>query len=284
MNSVFQNLDKNRIPHGILLDFGMDFTNVPAYNGTLTDSTNMNVSALKQIYNTLLMSRIRNVSTGFVTPEQFGQNWQNNRSKDFIALSGLYFKYSRFTSNAYPNKINYSNEMFSDKYVAGVWQNPYQVLKTFAITSPIQNYMGLNLKVKLPQAIFYSNVSSEIQSIAIDFGDGLGYRAINYNQLVNVSYSQAGIKEWKYKLSLTNGQKLYSRSKINIEEGLNAKPFYNNTASNGQVQPMSVQQWNCDGSGIYALDVEAELEYLGQKGQARITLDDAGNDCQITNP
>jgi hypothetical protein len=25
---VFQNLDKNRVPHGILLDFGMEFTNL----------------------------------------------------------------------------------------------------------------------------------------------------------------------------------------------------------------------------------------------------------------
>jgi hypothetical protein len=27
---VFQNLDKNRVPHGILLDFGMEFTNLDA--------------------------------------------------------------------------------------------------------------------------------------------------------------------------------------------------------------------------------------------------------------
>ena len=36
---VFQNLDKNRVPHGILLDFGMEFTNLQAFNGTLSDST-----------------------------------------------------------------------------------------------------------------------------------------------------------------------------------------------------------------------------------------------------
>jgi len=39
---VFQNLDKNRVPHGILLDFGMEFTNLQAFNGTLTDSTYTN--------------------------------------------------------------------------------------------------------------------------------------------------------------------------------------------------------------------------------------------------
>jgi hypothetical protein len=34
MNNMFSPLDKNRVPHGILLDFAMEFTNVPAFNGT----------------------------------------------------------------------------------------------------------------------------------------------------------------------------------------------------------------------------------------------------------
>jgi len=42
MNDIFQNLDKDKIPQGILLDFGMEFTNVSAFNGSLTDSTYVN--------------------------------------------------------------------------------------------------------------------------------------------------------------------------------------------------------------------------------------------------
>jgi len=37
MDATFVSLEKNRVPHGILLDFGMEFTNVPAFNGTLTE-------------------------------------------------------------------------------------------------------------------------------------------------------------------------------------------------------------------------------------------------------
>jgi hypothetical protein len=47
---VFQNLDKNRIPHGILLDFGMEFTNLQAFNGTLTDSTYTSSQTITDIY------------------------------------------------------------------------------------------------------------------------------------------------------------------------------------------------------------------------------------------
>ena len=35
MANTFAPLEKNRVPHGLLLDLSMEFTNVPAFNGTL---------------------------------------------------------------------------------------------------------------------------------------------------------------------------------------------------------------------------------------------------------
>lgn len=103
MNTMFSPLNKNNVPHGILLDYGMEFTNVPAFNGALTDSTYTNLTVVKQIYKTLLSSRIRNVSTGFVTPQTFDTNLKNNRTTDVIVLGGLYFKYATFIDNATVN-------------------------------------------------------------------------------------------------------------------------------------------------------------------------------------
>ena len=39
MANALAPLEKNRVPHGLLLDIAMEFTNVPAFNGTLSDST-----------------------------------------------------------------------------------------------------------------------------------------------------------------------------------------------------------------------------------------------------
>ncbi|MEO6837650.1 MAG: hypothetical protein ABI185_04640 [Ginsengibacter sp.] len=40
MNYIFANLDKSKVPYGILRDFGMEFTNIENYSGTpaLVDS------------------------------------------------------------------------------------------------------------------------------------------------------------------------------------------------------------------------------------------------------
>ena len=39
INPTFQNLDKTKISTGLLLDYAMEFTDVTAYNGALTDTT-----------------------------------------------------------------------------------------------------------------------------------------------------------------------------------------------------------------------------------------------------
>ncbi|HLV38495.1 hypothetical protein [Xanthomarina sp.] len=78
---VYQNLDKNKVPHGVLLDFGMEFTNLQAFNGALTDSIHVGSQTLSDIYKTLLMSRVRQVNTGFITPEEYATVGKYNETK-----------------------------------------------------------------------------------------------------------------------------------------------------------------------------------------------------------
>jgi hypothetical protein len=261
---VFQNLDKNLVPHGILLDFGMEFTNLQAFNGSLTDSTYTNSQTLSDIYKTLLMCRVTdNVTTGFITPQEYATRWYSQRTQGVITLSGQYFKYNRFADNAYPSKVNYSNNQFSDRFIRGVWQNPYEDKQLFAMSPAISQYKGLTFQVKLPSNLFLTNYPATVQNIQVDFSDGLGYRTVTYDQLVNVTYTQANTYSWKYKITLTNGQTLLNHSKIEIEEGLNAVPYTNQnntfaaqavaTTSNlSAYQKITIASTTPYGSGLFA--------------------------------
>lgn len=183
------------------------------------------------------MCRVRNnVTTGFITPQEYATRWYTQRTNGVITLSGQYFKYNSFAENAYPNKLNYSNNQFSDKFVGSVWQNPYEEKQLFAMTSSIVKYKGYNFQVKLPSNLFLTNYPATFQNIQVDFSDGLGYRIVSYDQLINVSYTQNNTYIWKYKITLTNGQTLLSHSKIEIEEGLNAAPY---TSQNNTLAPQA---------------------------------------------
>ena len=272
MNTIFQHLEKNRVPHGILTDFGLEYVDLGGYNGTLNSNNHTSRTTVHESFYTLISSRIRQVNTGFMLPVDYEKLWHNKRTQGLITIGGLYFKYSKFKDDARTSgKINVINNKLYDVYSNGIWQNPYENKSTFMLAPSINYYKGLNLQVKLPQDIFLSNYPSDIQSVAIDFGDGLGYRAVTYNQVINVSYAQANTYIWKYKLTLTNAQVLYSHSEVIIEEGLNTRPYGQVAAKNNALD-------------VYQkISVTATEAYYGKHATATLYIRDANNDG-IINP
>ena len=272
--NMFAPLDKNRIPHKVLLDYGFEYTNLKAFNGTLTDSTVVDVPTLKHIYNTLFSSRVTSATTGFINPNNFESNWKTNRIAGTITLSGLYYKYNAFINDAINlGKVNYVNNQFQDKFVSGVWQNPYQEFQAFAMAPAITKYEGLSFTVKIPSTIFYSNYQSLVQSIQIDFGNGAGYITVPFNQNVTVNYATEGVKTWKYKLNLTNGTSLLSQSKIDVKQGVTTIPWGTSTVSTSAMAATSVAS-----STIYSHNITATKNYNGAFGTVKLTIDDTNND------
>lgn len=79
VNSTFQGMDKARVPHGILLDFAMEFTDLTAYNGTLTDSTAIDMTVLGNIYKTLYMGRVTTDTLNFPEIKNYAKDWSVER-------------------------------------------------------------------------------------------------------------------------------------------------------------------------------------------------------------
>lgn len=225
INSTFSGLNKTKVPHHLLQDYAMEFIELSAYNGNLTSQNLVHKGHYTAIYNTLLMARTQTNVPGLVNPTIFKQNWDAQRQANIISLSGLYYKYSKIKTNAYPNSITVNNNKYYDKYVGGVWQNPYQEQQVFAMALPILKYNSLQMQVRLPASLWYTNQANTVQNISVDFGNGQGYQNLNPGQNIQLNYAQSGTYEWKYKLTLTNGQVLYSHSKIQIKKGLNHIPW-----------------------------------------------------------
>jgi hypothetical protein len=87
------------------------------------------------------------------------------------------------------------NGRLKDVYVNGVWQNPYQELKTFAISPSIISYNLTYCKVVLPSSLSLSNMGSEVSKLEMDAGDGQGTRIITLDQQISLNYTDTG---WKH--------------------------------------------------------------------------------------
>ena len=281
INATFANLDKTRIPHKLLVDYAMEFAELSGYNGVLTTENIVNRGQFTSIYNTLLMSRVNTSVVGLINPTTFRTNWENLRQPNKIVLSGLYYKYNEFKPDAPNNTITITNGKLYDKFVNGLWQNPYNEKQVFAMASPIIKFNKLAMQVEVPTSLWYTNQASTVQSIAIDFSDGLGYQATTFGQIRNVSYTAPGLKEWKYKLTLTNGQVLYSHSKIFIDGQVPPNPTITTTQQRTINQPCTVNNF-----GIDQVEFTGVRPYAGQVGNAILEIDYAGtNGCgTLTKP
>src|SRR5690554_4493184 len=195
---IFQGLNKSRIPNGILLDYAMEFTDVSIYNGNasqLSTNTTIDVNVFSNIYKTIFTGRTTTDTLAFPRFRNIANNWASQRrnrnqlDQKFIVLAGLYYKYAKIGPNALTqNKITVANNKYYDKYINGVWQDPYLVKETVAFSPAIYSYNKAYFYVVLPQELMLSNQLGHITKIEFNASDGEGYRQLTYDQPLPVRY------------------------------------------------------------------------------------------------
>ncbi len=274
MNYIFANLDKSKVPYGILRDYAMEFTNIENYNGTaaLADSNYADVRTFWNVYQTLLTGRVSTSASGFISPQVTDSLWYIQRDTGLIVLSGLYFNYSRFKDDAANNYVTVSNGQLYDKYAGGVWQNPYQDEQAFLLSPPVNSYSELELRIVLPANLWFTNNGAAVTGLQIDADDGLGYRTLTAGVPLSVSYTGTGHKEWKYKLTLNGTTTLYSHSYMDIQTS--------GSAGGGQYRPMSPQGTE----DFTVIPFTASKSYLGGTAKGYATIKYANPDQIIRKP
>lgn len=228
LHSVFSNLEKNRIPTGLLLDAAVESANLKKYDGTMPDSSYTSSKLVLDVYNTLVLSRLSANAQISKAPEQFISDWKAEQQIDIIPLGGVFYKYAQFSEatqqNAQntgdPGTLTINNGKVEDKYINGVWQNPYEEKQVFALAPAINSSNKFNFKIKLPDHLFLSNQTSQIQKIEYRLSDDLPYQLLPYNQLIDAAYTSEGTYHWTFKLTLNSGQVLYSHTQFVVDGNL----------------------------------------------------------------
>lgn len=230
-NTVFSLLEKNRVPHGILLDYGYDFVSIPNYDGVLRDNNYITPSIYRNLYAGILSSRTTTSVPELEAPDNLEAGWKNKQKSEAnrvgagsavstLVLNGLYYKYARFRSDALAtNKIQVVNNKYDDVYVNGTWQNPYETDDAFAMTLPVKSTSNSTVSLMLHPDNWYTNQSSSIDNFAVNFGDGSGYKALSIGSPLVHTYNTDGNFTITYRMRLTNGQYLYCRNKLIVEGG-----------------------------------------------------------------
>lgn len=218
LDNMFEDLDKNRIPTGFLLDYAIDLLDIEPYNGLeLTDQNYVSRPIFDDIVKSIQSAAVRthSITTNY---EQILNEFGPIISNDLVNLKYTLIKYNYIRSEAVTkNKIAYdeSTGKVSDVYVDGAWVNPYGIRPLFAFS---------------PSAVFCTNRSVAYQftdtpalrnmgilNVWFDAGDGTGYRAIDKTSAgVVVNYTTYGEKILKLRVRTTSGEVFESHAKISV--------------------------------------------------------------------
>jgi hypothetical protein len=156
MGAAFAKLETSRVPYGLLQDIALEQTNLSGYDGVLiADSNRVTMSGYRSIYQTLMSSIIDKSAVSFASMGALDTLALAIRKPGTVVLSALYYKYSKFTADAVnSNRVSVVNNQVVDKYVSGVWQNPYEIHTAFAASPANSNALGKTQQFILPSTLF----------------------------------------------------------------------------------------------------------------------------------
>lgn len=295
ISQAFGDLDKSKVPHGLLLDFAMEFTDVEAFNGQLTGSNFVDLTTYTNLYHTMLMSRVRNVTQGFMLPQDFADTWAGYRRDNnlysteigiipphlkppTIVLSGMYYEYSKIKETALTQgDIAVSNNQYQDVFQNGQWQNPYEELQVFAMASPVYEIKGNAIEFLLPEELWLTNQSQRVSKIEVEVGSGY-YEQLGFGQKVFFNFqnipAQEGVHNITFKLTLDNGQILESQIKIKTNQ------YSNNTIQIKSAQSTGMQVQGADSTFM----LKSEEAHDGKFARGIVSINYAAGRNEIRKP
>lgn len=219
----FTLLEKDRVPNGLLKDYGLNYVDYETFDGVNVSSNSyVNMATFE-----LILRSIRNTAVG-IKPygpvntiiSQMSATYNSGTNPIGIVL----YEYSKIKATALAdNEITYSEQNGAqDVYINNVWQNPYES-DVIAAFSPYIN-VERSQTVTFYFGSAYRFTNRNITSVQFDAGDGVGYRTVSNNGSVQISYSTTGQKELKLKIYYDGNQMAECRSNIVIEAPITVTP------------------------------------------------------------
>lgn len=216
MDDIFANVDKTRVPTGLLRDYSFPLVDFDKYDGTeLTDSNYVNKGVFEYI--------LRSVRSAAVLQKPFepvstimNNMYESNKSNSIVCGLALY-KYNYVKENALEdNLIRYEDEHVYEVYdSSGNWINPYDEKFIIGFSSySIAAKSGI-VDFLFPEEFIFTN--TEISQIELDAGNG--YQTVIPGENISVQLNNNNEQELKLRVTLSSGNMLLCHSLLLSSDG-----------------------------------------------------------------
>ncbi|MBS1758836.1 MAG: hypothetical protein JST23_01835 [Bacteroidetes bacterium] len=269
INYIFQYVDKNQIPTGILSDYGIDFLNLDNYTGQqFHDSNYVGNKEWFALYNSIYSSQVRLISA-LPSPEVVANLFnQHNLANQPTGLAIMNYSYNAYRDDAVSaGLVTISNDQIFD--VPGRTESPYLTKTLFAVTPATNTTVASNDLFVFKSDLVFTNSTYSISSLEADKGNG--YFSVSMNTPFSFGFTTSGIYNVKFRITLSNNTQLISQTKIFV------KPVDNGGGS---------QRYAFNPNPTLSTTINGSKPYLGTTGfcNVQVHLSTTNTTGQIRRP
>ena len=238
VNYIFPNFDKSGMESDILYN-PASISNINDYSIQTHD-----IYSFYQAYKAIAFSDFQQRLPGLQEIKELATSELMSLT---VPLGLLFTEYDTFNEEAKNNQLitKTSNNVFQ-RVPSDIDIFNHHRLLIAAALKPIQR--GSEVTFSLSPETFFNTTENPIIKIEIDFDDNQGYKLVNVNSLLNISYNDEGNKLLKFKITLDNLDVIESTASLNViysNQELNEK---NNQEiigfTSGTTDPPYIQPYN----------------------------------------
>jgi pimeloyl-ACP methyl ester carboxylesterase len=185
----YRSVSESPIATGILYDLVLPISKIEQVNGSETSAT-IQLNRWLQIAHELRRATIGN--SPLPTHKEFREVGRLNAQNNIYPIAMLNFRYQRVREDVDMNKAL----QFDGERITSVDKDAFEEKHVFAV-SALHNrtYHGSEVRFRIDSKAFYfSNESTTLRALEIDFEDGRGLRRIDLKGDVFARYGIAGMK------------------------------------------------------------------------------------------
>lgn len=238
LNHMFEHIDKDCVPTGLLRDYAIEDENLDLFSGDVMLNED-NVTTLVRygnLLNTIGSASLSNDLSKKIVKSL--KSYSASGKNDVLSLSVLLFKYARIRENALTDRlIRYEN---GQVYLNNKNKSPFRTAYVFAGCCLTATTYENSITIKFPASLSFSNC--DIKKIEIDYGKG--YHSITTNSSIQATLKK-GLNKLILKATLTSGEQLYAHTIVEVLDRPAKTRTYTSTTTNTEFT-----KWGKDYRGI----------------------------------
>lgn len=231
MNSIFQYVNKDKVPTGLLSDYGMQLIAPNGFDGIPTDTNYVNFNVWKQLYFGMYDSRINTK----ITLQEPNPLFANIIARKSLAI--MYLNYNILDDTSISRGLlTFNNEQIRE--VPGA-ASPYLSKELFVISPYNSSFNSKAVSFTFDRQCYVSNSGFTVTKLEVNFNNGSGFREAQWGIPISCTYSSNGEKEIIFRMTFSNGKNLSSRTKIFVSE-----PVYTRATGAKSIESIDIPEVN----------------------------------------